>query len=229
VELRTVDTAFSSHTLNVNGQQTGASQDDDHLIVADNLFSNVNSVWPIRLMGEPTGRIRRAAVTGNTINGANSNASIRLVHAHETAVTGNVIESAGSTAISLQNAVHTSVTANRVANASGSGIAATDCTEVAIVGNGVRGVSNNGLHILNGSRFTVADNRVDVAGGYGIQVSSGAADVRITGNRFRSTTQNGLNITNTVTGVVRYGNDARNTPGISDSSSGAVTSAGDQS
>ncbi|MEC4016106.1 right-handed parallel beta-helix repeat-containing protein [Streptomyces sp. H27-D2] len=222
-----------------DGTQTSASQAVKNFAITGNTFRNIGSHdEAIILDGVTTGKVMNVTISGNTIDGVTAPENgMRLIHAQQVTVNGNVIRTAGNTGISQDNVDGVVITGNRIYAPTGSGISCDTGTGVLISDNVVQNAGVNGIHVLGGSDVQVLDNTVRgasraAAGSYGIRVSSGADKVTVVGNSIRkfgsgNEAAYGLSITSTCTDVRRWGNDLADsgTSGpLDDQSTGADTS-----
>lgn len=239
VRMRVVDTGDTEDTKNLAGTQTSASQDLRNITVTGNTIRGITGHDDaILLMGEATGKVLDAAVTGNVIDGVTSGSQngIRLEYVEQYTVSGNTVRDTAGTGISQQNIVGGTVAGNRMYAPTSSGISCDTGTGVLIASNTVRDAGVNGVHILGGSDVQVIDNYLKgssraASGSYGIRASSSADGLLVTGNKVRkygsgNEAAYGLSITNTCTNVRRWGNDLMDsgTSGmLDDQSTGAET------
>lgn len=220
VRMRVVDTGDTEDTKNLAGTQTSASQDLRNITVSGNTIRGTTGHDDaILLMGEATGRVLGATVTGNVIDGVTSGSQngIRLEYVEQYTVSGNVVRDTASTGISQANIVGGTVTGNRVYTPTASGISCDTGTGVLIASNTIRDPGVNGVHVLGGSDVQVVGNYIKgasraAAGSYGIRVSTSTDGLFVTGNKVRkygsgNEAAYGLSITSTCTNVRRWGND----------------------
>jgi len=220
----TIDSCGAGVWLRVaDAARGGFTQDAQVATVAGNVIRNSTGYDdPIILQGESGSRIRRVAVTGNTIDGSAAGQNgVRLQFCEEFAVTGNLVHGCTGSGISLFDANDGSVTGNRVDNSTVHGISLDTSTNVLVGGNHVSVCGTNGLYVLRGGAVRLADNFVRACGrtdgtGFGIRVSTNVAGVTITNNTYRKAGDGGneavnaIGITSSVTGVRRFGNDVLN-------------------
>ncbi|WP_448319222.1 right-handed parallel beta-helix repeat-containing protein [Streptomyces sp. CO7] len=219
-----------------DGTQTGASQAVRNFTVTGNTFRDLTGHdEAVTLDGVDTGKVLDVTIAGNVIDGiGGAENGVRLIHAQQVSVTGNVVRGAANTGISQDNVDGCVVSGNRVYASGGSGITADTCTGMLITGNTVRDAGVNGIHVLAGSDIQVLDNMVKSAsrgssGNYGIRVSTGTDGITIAGNSVRLNGSGneiayGLSITNTCTNVRRWGNELDGTSGpLQDGTTGPVT------
>jgi hypothetical protein len=236
VRMRVVDTSDTEDTKNLAGTQTSASQDLRNITITGNTIRGTTGHDDaILLMGEATGKVLDATVTGNVIDGVTSGSQngIRIEHAEQYTISGNLVRDTAGTGISQQNIVGSTITGNRVYAPTTSGISCDTGTGVTITGNSVRDAGVNGVHVLGGSDVQVVGNYIkgasrSAAGSWGIRCSTSADGLLITGNKIRkfgsgNEVAAGIGITSTCTNVRRYGNDLSDT-GLDDQSTGPDTS-----
>lgn len=220
VQSRSVDTSRPGDTLDTDGQQTGASQDQAGLIIANNTFTDTTG-WQegaIHVLGEATGKCVDTTITGNVIRGVGGGYSgIRLEHAQHAVVSGNVINGVDGTGISQATVDGTLISSNRIRGTGLAGVSANTGTDVEVIGNHITVCGTNGVHIVAGTRTKIADNFIRGCGrtdgnGYGIRVTTSSTSTTITSNTYRkygsgNEAANALSITAGNTGVRRWGND----------------------
>ncbi|MEH0627813.1 right-handed parallel beta-helix repeat-containing protein [Streptomyces stelliscabiei] len=236
VRIRVVDTGDTEDTKNLAGTQTGASQDLRNITISGNTIRGTTGYDDaILLMGEATGKVLDATVTGNVIDGVTSGSQngIRLEYAEQYTVSANLVRDTAGTGISQQNIVGATVTGNRVYAPTASGISCDTGTGAVISGNSLRDPGVNGVHVLGGSDVQVVGNYIKgasraAAGSWGIRCSTSSDGLLITGNKIRkygsgNEVAAGIGITSTCTNVRRWGNDLLDT-GLDDQSTGAEPS-----
>ncbi|MBP5918677.1 right-handed parallel beta-helix repeat-containing protein [Streptomyces sp. LBUM 1486] len=236
VRMRVVDTGDTEDTKNLAGTQTSASQDLRNITISGNTIRGTTGHDDaILLMGEATGKVLDATITGNVIDGVTSGSQngIRLEYVEQYTVSGNTIRDTAGTGISQQNIVGSTVTGNRVYTPTASGISCDTGTGVLIASNTIRDAGVNGVHVLSGSDVQVTGNYIkgasrSAAGSWGIRCSTSSDGLLIAGNKVRkfgsgNEVAAGIGITSTCTNVRRYGNDLSDT-GVDDQSTGPDTS-----
>jgi hypothetical protein len=219
IRCRVIISADAADSTNLDGVQTNASQAMKNLAITGNTITvGGSNDDAILLYGETTGHIVGAAITGNTIDtvGGAEN-GIRIQYADQYTVSGNTLRAVGGTAISQEQNTGGTIVGNRIYQPTGAGISADTCTDMTIDSNAIREAGGNGLWALGGSDIRMRDNSVQGAsraasGSYGIRISSSTAGILIAGNRVRNMATGtnptyALSITNTCSGVRRYGND----------------------
>ncbi|MGW5876717.1 right-handed parallel beta-helix repeat-containing protein [Nocardiopsis terrae] len=208
------------------GDPTGLSQPVTDVVITGNTFTDSGTHVPVRLDGYPNGGwIDNVVITGNTVNGSASY-GIDGRRVRGLVCTANLLAGTTTSAIRLDTATGNSISTNTVTGTDGTGFYLVSCPDTVVSGNVLRDLGHNGVHVQGGERLTVSDNQVSGAPGYGIRVSTGAADLAFTGNRVASTAE-GLSITSTCRTVRRYGNDLRDSAGLEDASPDPVTGPGD--
>lgn len=184
----------------------------------------------VEIVGEETGYVGLVAIDGITVDDVDGY-GIRLAYVEDYALHKALCADTGSTAISTLGTRRGRIEACTVNGAGGAGITvdsrstpASTGTFVTVSGCQVQGAAANGVHLWNGEYVNVNDCELHNLTGYGIQLSTSTVRPRLLGNRIRSTTLTGLNITSTVTGVQRWGNYVNS---LADASTSPNTSSAD--
>lgn len=220
VRMRVVDTSDTNDTLNTSGVQTSASQDMRNIAITGNTLRGTTGYDDaILLLGEATGKILDATISGNVVDGVTSSSQngVRLERVEQYTVTGNTVRDVAGTGISQEQVVGGTVSGNRVYAPTSSGVSCDTGTGILIASNTIREPGVNGIHVLGGSDVQVTGNYINgasraSAGSYGIRCSTSADGLLVTGNKVRkygsgNEAAYGLSITSTCTNVRRFGND----------------------
>ncbi|MFF9894983.1 right-handed parallel beta-helix repeat-containing protein [Streptomyces longispororuber] len=237
IRMRTLDSSSTSHRTPAGGGSPTipGSQPLRSVTITDcEITGSTGYDDAIQLIGEATGSIINAKISGTTVDGvtAGGQNGLRLEYVDDYTLDDNTVRDTAGTGISQENTSGGTVTGNRVRGTSGSGIACTTCSEVEIAGNNMRELGSNGIHVLGGSDITLDTNYIKgasraAAGSWGIRASTSADGLLITGNKIRkygsgNEVAAGIGITSTCTNVRRYGNDLGDT-GLDDQSTGPET------
>ncbi|MEV5977480.1 right-handed parallel beta-helix repeat-containing protein [Streptomyces sp. NPDC052114] len=232
IRMRTLDSGTASHRTPAGGGSptiAGSQPLRSITVTGCEITGTTGYDDCILVMGESTGTVVNATITGNILDGNSAGAQngIRLEYVDDYTLSGNTVRDTAGTGISQEQATGGTVTGNRVRGTTASGIACTTCTEVEIAGNNLRELGVNGIHVLGGSDVTIVKNYIKgasraAAGSWGIRCSTSADGPLISGNKIRkygsgNEVAAGIGITNTCTGVRRYGNDLGDT-GLDDAS-----------
>lgn len=230
IRVRALDSGSTTHRTPAGGGSPtiAGSQPLAGIVIDDVTMSGGGSYGAaVELIGESTGYLQDVAVGSVTARSVGQQA-VRAEFVEDFAFTEVVGHTTGSTSISTLGTRRGRI-ANCIVNGSGgAGITvdsrstpAATSTFVTVAGCHVQGAAANGVHLWSGEYVTIMDCELHDLTGMGIQISTNTNRPRIIGNRIRSTTSTGLNITNTVTGVQRWGNyvnslaDASTTPNTS--------------
>ncbi|MGD6750997.1 right-handed parallel beta-helix repeat-containing protein [Streptomyces sp. BH105] len=223
VRLRSNILTDPNDTLDVNGNQTNASQPMRNLSIVGNTFRDMgNYADAIEARGETSGTVLNVTISGNVFDGTGTTANgIRLQYVERASVTGNAVANIGNTAISMEDCNRITVGSNQVTWGHGYGITAVDCTQVTIADNQVCYPGKGGILVDEGAsdihlrgNFIKGPSRDSNDGYWGINVTGNASSVSITGNKTRPfgsapEGKGGLRINTGVTLVHRFGNDWR--------------------
>ncbi|MBL3670818.1 right-handed parallel beta-helix repeat-containing protein [Streptomyces sp. M2CJ-2] len=214
VQMRTLTSATASHrTPAGGGSPTITGSQPLRNIVVEDLVMHGGGTYDaaVRIEGEDTGYVQGATVSGIVVRDIGAQA-VRLVDVEDYTVDRVVARGCGATAVSTLGTRRGRIRAH-VNGATGVGITvdsrstpAAAATDVTIEGSSVTGTTANGIHIWDGAGVVVDDCDLYALTGFGVQVSTNTANLTVRNVRTRDTTQAGVNITNTVTGVKRYGN-----------------------
>lgn len=226
----------SGSTKDESGTERG-TQGLNGFTVTENRFNNIGGRM-IKVEGQEGAYINDVQVLnnrGHTIGGI----GIELSWVGGSVFSNNRARNVTGRGISINNLLYCTVSSNKYENVSNNGVYMENSRDIECHSNTFTGVDFYGFNIT-GSNTDIAleKNRlknVALAGNYdGIIVGSGASDIRIVGNKIKTTGTNvprfGLNIQSGVTGVVRYGNDFRcnaSSANLGDSSTNPVTTPGD--
>ncbi|GGX99706.1 right-handed parallel beta-helix repeat-containing protein [Streptomyces fructofermentans] len=226
VRMRTLDSSSASHRTPAGaGSPSIAGSQPLRNIVVDDVVMYGGGTYDaaVRIEGEDTGYVEGVTIDNIICRDVGSQA-LRLVDVEDYTVDHVVARGCGATGVSTLGTRRGRIRAH-INGAVGAGIAvdsrstpAASATDVTLEGCSVTGTSANGIHIWDGNGVIVDDCDTYALTGYGIQVSTNTANPTFRNCRSRDTTLAGLNITNTVTGVKRYGNsvgsvaDASTTP-----------------
>ncbi|MFC7846119.1 right-handed parallel beta-helix repeat-containing protein [Streptomyces sp. NPDC057382] len=229
VWMRTLDSSKSTHRTPAGGgaPTIAGSQALRNVVVEDVVMYGGGSYdAAVRIEGEDTGYIQGARISGIVVRDVGSQA-VRLVDVEDYVIDEVVARGCGATAVSTLGTRRGRITAH-VNGATGAGITvdsrstpAATATNVTVSRSSVTGTTANGIHVWDGTDVTIDDCEAYSLTGYGVQISTNTVRPVLRKNRTRDTTLAGINITNTVTGVRRYGN----TPGsVTDASTSPSTS-----
>ncbi|QDH92122.1 tail spike protein [Streptomyces phage Dubu] len=224
VRLRSVIKSDPEDTKDPNGNQTNESQVMRNLAVVGNTFRQGGGYDnAIIAQGElNTGTILNLTIVGNSIDGTSGGqAGIRLNYVSRATVGDNVVANVNGTGISTENQNNTTINGNVIWTTENHGVTMVSSDNSNIIGNTCRDAGDSGILVQGGSDIQVRDNFVDGAnrlGGtnYGIRVSTSTVAIAVTANKVRpganaTKATYALSLTNTVTGVQRFGNDLRGT------------------
>ncbi|MEL3944885.1 right-handed parallel beta-helix repeat-containing protein [Streptomyces sp. LNU-CPARS28] len=243
IRMRTLDSGNASHRTPAGGGSptiAGSQPLRTVAITGCEISGTTGYDDAIVLMGESTGSIINAVLDGNIIDGVTGGGQngIRAEYVDDYTIGDNTVRDTAGTGISQEQTTGGTLTGNRVKGTTGSGIACTSCSEIEIAANNLRELGTNGVHIVGGSDISISKNKIRSAsraasGSWGIRCSTSADGLFITGNTIRkhgsgNEVAAGIGITNTCTGVRRYGNDLTDT-GLDDQSTGAETTPLDMS
>lgn len=205
--------------------------------VSENRFMNMGGRG-IKVEGQEGAYINDVQLLnnrGHTIEGI----GLELSWMGGSLVNSNRFRNVNGRGLSLNNVLYSTISLNKYENIRNNAVFMENSRDVECHSNTFVDVDFYGFNITGtNSDIAIERNRlknVALAGNYdGIIVGTGASDIRVVGNKVKSTTSNvprfGLNIQTGVTGVVRYGNDFRcnaSTANLGDSSTNPVTTPGD--
>lgn len=231
-----VTPAPSGSTKDENGVEKGP-QPLNGFTVTENRFNNIGGRM-VKVEGQEGAYINDVQVLnnrGHTIGGM----GIELSWVGGSTFSNNRLRNVTGRGMSINNLLFCTVSLNKYENVTNNGVFMENSRDIECHSNTFVGVDFYGFNILGtNSDVAIEKNRlknVALAGNYdGIIVATGASDIRVVGNKVKSTTSSvprfGLNIQSGVTGVVRYGNDFRcnaSTANLGDSSTNPVTTPGD--
>ncbi|MGW5737026.1 MULTISPECIES: right-handed parallel beta-helix repeat-containing protein [Streptomyces] len=229
VRMRTLDSANASHRTPAGGGAptiTGSEPLRNIAIEGVTMYGGGSYDAAVRVEGEDTGYVQGLRVAGITTRDIGSQA-VRLVDVEDYTVDEVLARSCGATGVSTLGTRRGRIRAH-VNGATGAGISvdsrstpAAAATDVILEGCSVTGTTANGIHIWDGTDVIVDDCDLYALTGYGVQISTNTVRPVVRHSRSRDTTLAGLNVTNTITGLRRYGNTFGS---VADASSGAETS-----
>lgn len=197
----------------------GFTQDCFNAAISGNVvYSCTGYDDPIIIQGESGGRMRRVTISGNTIDASvGGQNGIRLQFAEEYAISGNTVHDCSGSGISLFDANDGSAVGNKVDNVTVHGIMTDTSTNVLIAANHISVCGTNGLYAIRGGGLKWDGNLIRAAGrtdgtGFGMRASTSVVGLTITNNTYRkfgsgNEAVNAIGLTNTVSGVRRFGND----------------------
>ncbi|MGE9695911.1 right-handed parallel beta-helix repeat-containing protein [Streptomyces sp. CH6] len=235
VRLRAVILTDKEDTKTPDGTQTNAGQVMRNITVTGNTFrAGQGYDEPVVALGETSGPIVNLTITGNAIDGsAASQNGIRLQAVTRATVGTNVIGRVDNTGISCEDCDELTITGNAIQAPAAHGITLVDCVDSSASDNVIREPGGSGILVQGGSELAIRGNlikspsRAKNGDAYGIRLSTSAAGVVINGNQVRANRSGNeavtaLSITNTCSGISRYGNDLRGSwtgPAIDDPAS----------
>ncbi|MGW4300437.1 right-handed parallel beta-helix repeat-containing protein [Streptomyces sp. NPDC004646] len=215
VRMRTLDSSTASHRTPAGGSSptiTG-SQPLTNIVIDDVTMTGGGTYdAAVRVEGEDTGYVGGVAISNIVARNIGQQA-LRLVDVEDYTVDDVIAYTCGATAVSQLGTRRGRLRGVHVNGAAGAGItvdsrstSASTATDVTVQGCSVTGVTANGIHIWDGTDVVVDDCDLYALTGYGVQISTNTARPLIRNVRTRDTTLAGINVTNTVTGLRRYGN-----------------------
>ncbi|MEU1152647.1 right-handed parallel beta-helix repeat-containing protein [Streptomyces sp. NPDC005918] len=215
VMVRTLDSSKASHrTPAGGGSPTITGSQPLAGIVIDDVTMTGGGAYgaAVELIGEDTGYVQDVTVGRVTVRGVGQQA-VRLERVEDYAVSGVIAHATGATAVSTLGTRRGLMDDLAVNGTAGAGVTvdsrstpAASATNVKISNCRVTGAAANGLHVWDGADVVLDDCEVHDLTGFGVQISTNTARPVIRNVRARGTTLAGINITNTVTDVVRHGN-----------------------
>ncbi|MDM5163819.1 right-handed parallel beta-helix repeat-containing protein [Bacillus altitudinis] len=223
ITVSAIDPASKHHTLNNKFEQMSRSQIFRHVHVSGNTILNTRENEAIYIRGiNDTGFVRNVNVQNNIIDGVGgkNQAGIRLDAVRNGIVSANQISNTSGDGVWMNDCVGVNVTgANQISFIGRDGIAAFgESTLLLIAGNNIRRPGRYGIEQSGVLISVIKDNLITGAGhskhgAYeAIRIANKSKDILLAGNRCRSLSKltkrarAGIYITNTVKGVVRYGN-----------------------
>lgn len=247
ITVSAIDPASKHHTLNNKFEQMSRSQIFRHVHVSGNTILNTRENEAIYIRGiNDTGFVRNVNVQNNIIDGVGgtNQAGIRLDSIRNGIVSGNQISNTSGDGVWMNDCVGVNVTgANQISFIGRDGISAFgESTLLLIEGNNIRRPGRYGIEQSGVLISVIKDNLITGAGhskhgAYeAIRIANKSKDILLAGNRCRSLSKltkrarAGIYITNTVKGVVRYGNYCKGDwtiSGIVDNSKNPKTDAKD--
>ncbi|WP_025094090.1 right-handed parallel beta-helix repeat-containing protein [Bacillus safensis] len=247
ITVSAIDPASKHHTLNNKFEQMSRSQIFRHVHVSGNTILNTRENEAIYIRGiNDTGFVRNVNVQNNIIDGVGgkNQAGIRLDAVRNGIVSANQISNTSGDGVWMNDCVGVNVTgANQISFIGRDGIAAFgESTLLLIAGNNIRRPGRYGIEQSGVLISVIKDNLITGAGhskhgAYeAIRIANKSKDILLAGNRCRSLSKltkrarAGIYITNTVKGVVRYGNYCKGDwtiSGIVDNSKNPKTDAKD--
>ncbi|MFF9554601.1 right-handed parallel beta-helix repeat-containing protein [Streptomyces albus] len=217
VWVRTLDSSKASHRTPAGGSSptiTGSQPLAGIVIEGVTMTGGGTYGAAVELAGEATGYVQDATVGQITARGVGAQA-VRLEHVEDYTVADVIAHTTAATAISTLGTRRGQITDCQVNGSGGAGVTVDSRTTPAETGTSVTvsrcqvtGTAANGVHVWSGRDVTIADCDVYDLTGYGVQVSTGTDRLTVRGTTARGTTLAGINITNTVTNVRRWGNSA---------------------
>jgi hypothetical protein len=242
VRVRAVILSDPEDTKDVNGNQTGASQNMRNIAVTGNSFRDMgNYADVIEVRGETSGTVFNLAVSGNVLDTSGASANgVSLNYVERASVTGNTIANIGNTAVSMGNSsARVVVSDNQITWGHGYGITAVSVTNTTIANNQIHFPGFGGILVdTNASdvqllgNFVKGPSRDTIATNYhGINVTGSSSSVEVIGNKCRpygsgNEAQYGFRAGSGVTLLRRYGNDFRGSTWRSSGSAGVFITAG---
>lgn len=230
VRMRTLDSSSTSHRTpaGAGSPSIAGSQALTNIIIDDVTMTGGGSYdAAVRCEGEDTGYIGGLSISNIVTRGIGSQA-VRLIDVEDYTVDDVIAYNSGATAISqlgvrrgILNQVIVNTTAGAGITVDSRSTLASTATDVVIRNSAVTGAAANGIHIWDGTDVIVDNCDCYSLTGFGVQVSTSTVRPVIRNVRTRDTTSAGVNITNTITGLRRYGNTFGS---VVDASSGAETS-----
>ncbi|MFI1678849.1 hypothetical protein [Streptomyces sp. NPDC020607] len=224
--VRTLDSSKTSHrTPAGGGSPTIAGSQPLAGIVIDGVTMTGGGTYgaAVELIGEDTGFVQDVAVDNITARSVGQQA-VRLERVEDYTLGHVIAHTTGATAISTLGTRRGQMDVLDVNGSAGAGVtidsrstAAVTATDVTISRAQVTGTAANGIHVWDGVDIVLDDIEVHDLTGYGVQISTNTIRPVLRNIRPRNTTLAGINLTNTVTDVRRYGNsgtitDASTTP-----------------
>jgi hypothetical protein len=230
VRMRTLDSSSTSHRTpaGAGSPSIAGSQALTNIVIDDVTMTGGGSYdAAVRVEGEDTGYIGGLSISNIVTRGIGSQ-SLRLIDVEDYTVDNVIAYDSGATAVSQLGARRGILNQIIVNTTAGAGITvdsrstlASTATDVVIRNSAVTGAAANGIHIWDGTDVIVDNCDCYSLTGFGVQVSTSTVRPVIRNVRTRDTTSVGVNITNTITGLRRYGN----TPGsVADASALPSTS-----
>ncbi|MEY8695003.1 glycosyl hydrolase family 28-related protein [Bacillus safensis] len=247
ITVSAIDPANKHHSLNDKFEQMSRSQIFRHVHVSGNTILNTRENEAIYIRGiNDTGFVRNVNVQNNIIDGVGgkNQAGIRLDAVRNGIVSANQISNTSGDGVWMNDCVGVNVTgANQISFIGRDGISAFgESTLLLIAGNNIRRPGRYGIEQSGVLISVIKDNLITGAGhskhgAYeAIRIANKSKDILLAGNRCRSLSKltkrarAGIYITNTVKGVVRYGNYCKGDwtiSGIVDNSKNPKTDAKD--
>lgn len=229
VRVRTLDSSSTTHRTpaGAGAPSIAGSQPLRNIVVEDVVMYGGGAYdAAVRIEGEDTGYVQ-GLVIDNIITRDIGSQAVRLVDVEDYTVDHVTARGCGATAVSTLGTRRGRVRAH-VNGAVGAGITvdsrstpAAAATDVTLEGCSVTGVTANGIHIWDGCDVVVDDCDLYALTGYGVQISTSTVRPLVRNSRSRDTSLAGLNVTNTITGMRRYGNSFGS---VADASTGPETS-----
>jgi hypothetical protein len=230
VRMRTLDSSSSSHRTpaGAGSPSIAGSQALTNIIIDDVTMTGGGSYdAAVRVEGEDTGYVGGVSIS-NIVTRGIGNQALRLIDVEDYTVDSVNAYDSGATAVSqlgvrrgLLTGVHVNTTAGAGITVDSRSTLASTATDVAIRHCSVTAAAANGFHIWDGTDVIVEDCDAYALTGFGVQVSTSTVRPLIRNVRTRDTTSAGINITNTITQLRRFGNTFG---AVADASSGADTS-----
>lgn len=186
----TIKTADRDDTIDVYDFQTGASQHERGVTITNNRFYDTIGLpsghgYPgdvIRVLGEATGKIRGAVITGNIIEGGVGGVrGIRARHVDRAVIDANTVNGTAGYGIWAQDCTNLHIgAANIVEGATGAnGVMIAGCTDFTVAGMRIKGCYGEGLHVEASTGGRLAGVLVKNAGQHGIKLFNYVSDVSV--------------------------------------------------
>lgn len=147
-------------------------------LVGNNYFENTVSGPDVNVLAD------NSAISGNTFNNSPAVTIQVTAGVNGTAISGNAIYDAGTTAIAVSGSM-TTITGNTIEVAGDDGIAVSSANQVTIIGNTINSPVDMGILISGGNYNTISNNAIWSANDDGISLATALQNI-VTGNTVRS-------------------------------------------
>jgi hypothetical protein len=229
----------SKSSEDINGVPQPVDPTTD-ITVQNNYFYNLTK-YAVYCDGQSDVHTQRIEVKDNIIETVNNYSAIQMINTDYCLITGNIIDGVKKGhGIKLDVGNSYVIDNNTIANVKYNSIIVSSANASRITHNNISNSGSYGLNLFKNKDLDILNNHMDDVsqeGSYSGITLADSSDIRLVGNKVRTSSDakkpaHGLLVNNTVSGLVRYGNDFRCNAVISnmsDSSTDPVTAPGDLS
>lgn len=240
LKIRPISSADTNDTLDVNGSQTGSSQEVNGFVVADNTVTGtlgyndaITVEGDLRASDGVVTRLRDLTLTGNQITTAGGQGGIRLERISDFTCADNQVRDVAYGGIGTDNVTQGVIHDNNVDKVGQAGtsrpISIINSSFMSVAGNKLKS-GNEGILLQSSSDIFITGNSVRDAAAYGIRCSTATSNnITITNNDINCpSATHALSITSSISNGRRWGNNLHG-GALSDGASCSTSTADDGS